>query len=221
MALTELPALPVEPGIPPDVRRFLREADQRIEDFQVWARVPAFVPCDFEGTFRLLRALSESLLLRGNRFCEWGSGFGVATGLASLVGFDACGIEIDGELVSHAQKLADDFELEVEFIRGSFIPRGGEQRVHDAGNYAWFTTDADSAYEELDLDADDMDLVFAYSWPDEELVVGELFDRYAGAGAVLMSYHGGDEFRLRRKAAKRKPHTSPQRKRGRNRGEHS
>ena len=204
MPLIELAAVPVEAGIPPDVKRFLREADQRIDDFQVWARVPAFVPCDFEGTYRLLRALADSPLLRGNRFCEWGSGFGVATCLASMVGFDACGIEIDAELVGHAQKLADDFELDLEFVRGSFIPRGGEQRVLDAGNYAWFTTDSDSAYEELDLDADDMDLVFAYSWPDEELVVSDLFDRYAGAGAVLMSYHGGDDFRLRRKRPKRR-----------------
>jgi hypothetical protein len=47
-------------------------------------------------------------------------------------------------------------------------------------------------------------VIFAYSWPDEELVVGELFDRYAGAGALLLSYHGGDEFRLRRKARKRR-----------------
>ena len=221
MSLTELSPLTVEAGIPPDVRRFLREADERIDDFQVWARVPAFVPCDFEGTFRLLRALAESNLTRGMRFCEWGSGFGVATSLAATVGFDACGIEIDGELVGHAQKLAEDFDIEVEFIRGSFIPPGGEKRVHDAGNYAWFTTDADSAYEELDLDADDMDVIFAYSWPDEELVVSELFDRYAGAGAILMSYHGGDEFRLRRKQANRKSFTSPRRKRGRNRGERS
>ena len=221
MALSELEMLSVEVGVPPDVRRFLREADQRIEDFQVWARVPAFVPCDFEGTFRLLRALADSNLTRGLRFCEWGSGFGVATCLAAMVGFDACGIEIDGELVGHAQKLADDFDIDAEFIRGSFIPKEGEQHVHDAGNYAWFTTDADSAYEELDLDADDMDVIFAYSWPDEELVVSELFERYAGAGAILMSYHGGDEFRLRRKTVNRKSFSSPKRRRGRNRGEHS
>ena len=214
MPLVELEPLRIEAGIPPDVLRFLREADQRIEDFQVWSRVPAFVPCDFEGTYRQLRSLADSNLTRGMRFCEWGSGFGVAACLAALVGFDSCGIEIDGELVSHAQQLADDFEIEVEFVRGSFIPRGGEQRVHDAGNYSWFTTDSDSAYEELDLDADDMDVIFAYSWPDEELVVGELFDRYAGVGAMLMSYHGGDEFRYRRKKAKRSSFTSPKRRRG-------
>jgi hypothetical protein len=49
-----------------------------------------------------------------------------------------------------------------------------------------------------------MDVVFAYPWPDEESVTGELFDRYAGAGALLVTYHGGDDFRLRRKAARRR-----------------
>jgi len=204
MPLVDLSPLEVSAGIPPDVQRFLREADQRIDDFQVWSRVPAFVPCDFEGTYRLLRALAESTLTRGMRFCEWGSGFGVAACLAALAGFDACGIEIDGELVTHARQLAADFDIDVEFVRGSFIPPGGEEHVFTAGQYAWFTTDADAAYEELDLDADDMDVIFAYPWPDEEFVTTDLFNRYGGAGAVLITYHGGDDFRLKRKTVKRR-----------------
>lgn len=204
MPLVELAPLTLVPGIPLDIERFLREADQRIDDFQVWSRVPAFVPCDFEGTYRVLRALADSNLARGMRFCEWGSGFGVAACLAALTGFDSCGIEIDGELVNHARQLAEDFEIDVEFVRGSFIPPGGEDKVYSAGQYAWFTTDADSAYEELDLDADDMDVIFAYPWPDEEFVTTDLFDRYAGAGAVLITYHGGDDFRVRRKMPKRR-----------------
>jgi hypothetical protein len=45
--------------------------------------------------------------------------------------------------------------------------------------------------------------VFAYPWPDEEAVTGELFERYAGTGAVLATYHGRDEFRVRRKVGRR------------------
>jgi hypothetical protein len=204
MSAIDLSLLALEAGIPPDVKRFLREADQRIDDFQVWSRVPAFVPCDFEGTYRLLRALADSTLPRGMRFCEWGSGFGVAACLAAMVGFEACGIEIDGELVEHASQLAADFDLDVEFVRGSFIPPGFEERIHKMGRYAWFTTDADSAYEELDLDPDDMDVIFVYPWPDEEQVTVELFHRYGGTGAILATYHGGDDFKLRRRISPRK-----------------
>ncbi|HXD89016.1 MAG TPA: hypothetical protein VN641_21170 [Urbifossiella sp.] len=200
MPLVELAPLAGDPGIPPDVRRFLREADERIDDFQVWSRVPAFVPCDFEGAYRVLRALADGNLTRGMRFCEWGSGFGVAACLAAMAGFDSCGIEIDGELVTHARQLADDFEIDVEFVRGSFIPPGAEERIDRAGQYAWFTTEADSAYEELDLDPDDMDVIFAYPWPDEEFVTTDLFLRYGGTKAVLVTYHGGDDFRIRRKS---------------------
>ena len=201
MALTDLSIPPDDAAIPPDVRRFLRVADRRIDDFQLWSKVPAFVPSHYEGVYRALRSVSVNQLARGNRFCEWGSGFGVATCLASYLEFDACGIEIEAELVTEARRLADDYALTAEFVIGSFVPRGGESRVYSAGEYAWLTTDADYSYDELGLDPDDMDVIYAYPWPDEEGVTGELFDRYAGPGAVLLTFHGGDDFRLRRKAA--------------------
>ena len=105
--------------------------------------------------------------------------------------------------MDEARRLAEDFALDVAFARGSFVPRGAEGRVHTGGEYAWLTTDGDYAYEELGFEPDDMDVVFAYPWPDEEAVTGELFDRYAGAGAVLATFHGGGDFRARRKVGKR------------------
>ncbi len=202
MALTDLSIPHSDEGLPTDARRLIRVAEKRIDDFQIWSRIPAFVPGNYEGAFRVLRALAENPLSRGNRFCEWGSGFGVVTCLAAMLEFDACGIEIEAELVGESRRLADDYALTAEFVIGSFVPRGGESRVYAAGEYAWMTTDSDYAYEELGLDLDDMDVVFAYPWPDEEVVTGELFDRYAGPGAVLVTHHGGDDFRLRRKRAK-------------------
>src|SRR5262245_50345847 len=85
-----------------------------------------FVPSDHLCAFGALQALAESALAPGGRFCEWGSGFGVVTCLAAMIGFDACGIEIEPELVDAARRLAEDFELSAEFVCGSFIPRGGE-----------------------------------------------------------------------------------------------
>ncbi len=204
MALRDL-ALDLTPGRPPaEAARLIREAEDRIDRFQSECRVPAFVPCDYAAAFAVLRALSEGGLTRGWRFCEWGSGFGVVVGLAALLEFDACGIEIEESLVVEARKLAEDFDLPVEFVQGSFVPRGAEDRVHAAGTYSWLTTEGDYAYDDLDLEVSDLDVVFAYPWPDEEGVVCDLFDRYAGTGAILATYHGSGEFRLKRKVSSRK-----------------
>jgi SAM-dependent methyltransferase len=203
MPLVDLNLAVAPAAIPPDVRRFIREADRRIDEFQARGRVTGFVASDYEGVYHVLRALAESPLARGNRFCEWGSGFGAVACLAAMLGFDASGIEVEGELVGEARRLAEDFELPVEFAHGSFVPRGAEGRVYAGGEYAWLTTEADYAYEELGLDPDDFDVVFCYPWPDEEGVTAELFDRYAGDGAILVTFHGGDDFRLRRKTARR------------------
>jgi hypothetical protein len=204
MPLRDLPLGVTRDSLPADAARFIREAEERIDRFQSECRVPAFVPCDYRAAFAVLRALSEGGLARGWRFCEWGSGFGVVVGLAALLEFDACGIEIEESLVAEARKLAEDFDLPVEFVRGSFVPRGAEDRVHASGTYSWLTTEGDYAYDDLDLDVSDLDVVFAYPWPDEEGVVCDLFDRYAGTGAILATYHGSGEFRLKRKVSGRK-----------------
>lgn len=193
----------VNEPIPPDVCRFIAEADRRIEKFQEEARIPGFVASDYALAYRLLRDLAGSTFARGRQFCEWGSGFGVVTCLAAMLDYDACGIEIEGELVEEARQLAADFELPAEFIQGSFVPRGAERRVYAAGVYSWFTTDGDHAYDDLGLDPGDLDVVFAYPWPDEEAVTADIFEWYAGNGSVLATYHGNDGIRFRRKAGKR------------------
>ncbi|MBN9120614.1 MAG: class I SAM-dependent methyltransferase [Planctomycetes bacterium] len=204
MPLREL-AFDVTPDtLPVDAAEFIREAEDRIDRFQSECRVPAFVPCDYRAAFGVLRTLSDGALTRGRRFCEWGSGFGVVVGLAALLDFDACGIEIEELLVAEARKLAEDFGLPVEFVQGSFVPPGAEDRVHASGTYSWLTTEGDYAYDDLDLEVRDLDVVFAYPWPDEEVVVCDLFDRYAGVGAILATYHGSGEFRLKRKVSARK-----------------
>lgn len=196
----------VQPGIitlPPEVRRFLGEADLRIERFQRDSSVPGFVPSDYRRAYGVLARLAESSLAPGDRLCEWGSGFGVVACLAAMVGFDACGIEIDGDLVREARELADDFDLSVEFIRGSFIPRGGEKLVGDSSSYNWLTTDGEDHDADLGGPAD-FDVIFAYPWPDEEKTVARLFDAYARNGAILVTHHGGDEFQVRRKTGRRR-----------------
>jgi hypothetical protein len=198
MPLRNLDLAPSDDPIPADVARFIREADRRIDVFQDACRVPGFVPSDYSTAYRVLRSVAESGLTRGRQFCEWGSGFGVIACLAAMLDFDSCGVEVENILVEEARKLADDFELPVEFAAGSYVPRGAEDRIHRGGSYSWFSTEGDYAYEDLGLDPRDMDVVFAYPWPDEEPVTIDLFQRYCGSGALLITFHGGDDFRIRR-----------------------
>jgi hypothetical protein len=213
MPLLDVP-IPDEPAaVPHDLKRFLAEADKRVEAALADARTPAFVPSSYEALFPVLRTLFHSTLLRGTTFAEWGSGVGVATMVAAYVGYEAYGIEAEWELVEEARKLADDFDLSAEFVCGSFIPPGGEEHVLKAGDYAWMTTEEDSSYDDLGVAPDDLDIVYAYSWPDEQQVVAELFEKYAGVGAVLLSCEAGDQFRLRRKMPPKKKGASVGRRR--------
>jgi hypothetical protein len=205
MSLVNLP-LPIDKGpLPREVRAFLREAGRRIERFQRERHIPGFVPSNFGRAYWALRGLAEAGAARGDLFCEWGSGFGVVACLAAMLDFDAYGIEIEGELVDAARLLAADFHVPVAFVRGSFIPKGSAACFQRGDGFAWLTTSEGHTEEELGLGLADFDVIFAYPWPDEERVTAALFEQQAGAGAALLTYHGENDVRLRRKRANRSP----------------
>jgi hypothetical protein len=192
--------------LPDDVVAFLREADLRVSQFvrNSPIRVTGFVPSDFVTVYHSLRAITEANLAPGTSLCEWGSGFGVVASLAAMLGFKACGIEIERGLVDASRRLADDFGLPVEFVHGSFVPSGAEADVEEAyadtsTEYFWLVTDADDAYDELGLDPHDFDVVFAYPWPGEECLIEGLFEKYAAEEALLLTYNQYNSVRLRRK----------------------
>ena len=192
--------------LPDDVVAFLREADLRVSQFvrNSPIRVTGFVPSDFVTVYHALRAITEANLAPGTSLCEWGSGFGVVASLAAMLEFDAYGIEIERGFVDASRKLADDFGLPVEFVHGSYVPSGAEAYVEEAyaDNNAEshsLVTDADDAYDELGLDLDDFDVVFAYPWPGEERLIENLFEKYAAEGTLLLMYNQYNSVRLRRK----------------------
>src|SRR5579872_445365 len=199
VSLTDLSLPTGAARLPGDVRSFLREAERRVRQLRPPGHVPGFVPSDFAGAYAALRALAEAGAAPGDLFCEWGSGLGVVACLAAMLDFDACGIEAEGELVDAARRLADDFGLPVEFVRGNFIPPGGGPPEEAGGGFAWLTTAGGDPREELGLGPEDFAVIYAYPWPDEEELTAGLFERHAGAGAVLVTYHGGADFRLRQK----------------------
>jgi hypothetical protein len=118
-----------------------------------------------------------------------------------MLGFRVCGIEIERELVDASQSLADDFGLPVEFFHGSFVPVGDEAYADNNAEFFCLATDADDAYDELGLDPDDFDVVFAYPWPGEEHLITSLFEKCAGEGALLLMYNQFKSVRVRRKVA--------------------
>jgi hypothetical protein len=196
--------------LPDDVGAFLLEADSRVSQFVTNSpiRLTGFVPSDFVTVYHALRAITEANLAPGTSFCEWGSGFGVVASLAAMLGFKVCGIEIERGLVDASRRLADDFGLPVEFVHGSFVPPGAEAYAEEAyaetnAEIFWLVTDADDAYDELGLDADDFDVVFAYPWPGEESLIASLFEKYAAEEALLLVYDQFNSVRLRRKVGKR------------------
>ena len=192
--------VPIEESpLPAEVLAFLDEADRRIERFSCGS-VHAFVPSDYPAVYSVLRALAARAAAPGNAFCEWGCGMGVVASLAAMLGFEACGIEINRELIGQAETLAEDFNLPVEFVCGNLIPPGGDRHADaDTAEMAWLAMGGRDAYEQLGLDVDDFDVIFAYPWPGEMQVIDGLFEQYAAVGAVLVTYHGIEGMRVQRK----------------------
>lgn len=206
MPLAVIQFVPQETAFPAKVHDLLQHAATLI-DTLVEARheqpIVGFVPSDFAQVYRALECVDRMMLAPGRRFVEWGSGVGVVTCLAAMLGFDAVGIEIEPELVEASRQLADEHGVEVQFVEGSLLPAGAERLLDRQGDIAWLRSDGPDAYAALDLEPDDFDVVFAYPWPGEEQIIFDLFDRYASTGAVLITFHGQEGIRMQRKMARR------------------
>jgi len=197
--------IPIDSATEPPrcVRALLDDASCRIDAFiELHKDNPAagFVPSDYLAVYHALRALHGSAgRLPGRAFCEWGSGLGVIACLAAMSGFDSVGIEIEPRLVAAAQALARDHHVAVQLVQGSYVPDGHECEDDFDESHVMTLENGRAAYEELGLDPEDFDCVFAYPWPGEDDVVTSIFDRYAARGAVLMTFHGQDGMLIRRK----------------------
>lgn len=191
MPLIEVPHNIPEARLPRDVEQFLDESNERIrvwvEDLKIQVR--GFVPSDFDVVFHSLQAVADQNLATGDVFCEWGSGFGVVAMMASMLEFQSYGIEIDRGLVDCSRQLADDYDIPVDFVTGSFVPPGAEELVEEnfAGSEWWLTSTSDDAYEKLGLQISDFDVVYAFPWPGEQHVLAALFEEYAAVGALLLT----------------------------------
>ena len=154
---------------PPGAEQLIDLANERIEKFMLATDsvTDNFVPCDFHLLDQSLTWIEQNNLLTGNRFCEFGSGFGVAALLASLRSMEAVGIEIESYLVDQASELADHLGLSATFYCGSFVPRDLDGILELGRDMEHVEVHEGEVYEEIGLGLDDFDLFFAFPWPGE------------------------------------------------------
>ncbi len=123
----------------------------------------------------------------------------MVSGVASLLGLDAVGIEAEEFLCVEARKLLEKCHVPAEVWQGNFLPRGARKLAEDTDPLVSLTHDIAPAYEQFDMALSDFAIVFAYPWPGEEHFLKAVFNRYARPNAVLLMYRGPFQVELYRK----------------------
>ncbi len=200
MSLQEIP-LSLDPaaGLPDEIGAFVAEANRRADAFYeagLGLRYPKYIPSDPAVVHAAIACLREEGLLQGDVFCEWGCGFGIASGIAALLGMTAYGIEIEEELAERATRLMADRHLPVEILQTDYLPEGFDESEGHGGKDLIVPESRTprggimSAPVYDGLDPADVDLFFVYPWPDQEEFMMDLFDAVASDDAVLLMYQG-------------------------------
>ena len=153
-----------------------------------------YVSADYMAIYEKLCTLRG----RVETILEWGSGLGVVTIMANRLGFDAYGIEAEADLVQLAEGLAAKYSATPRFAIGSFIPAEFEEDVGNGEEFGRTLTNLAPAYEELDMELRDFDLVYAFPWPDEHRIYRRIMQRYANRNALYMRYDAREGLSLTR-----------------------
>ena len=171
------------------------------------AEAIGFVQSDYTTVYAALQAVLGTPGSACRSFCEWGSGLGVVTSLASMLELSALWDRDRPEAGGSGRRVGSRFRTgcRVHSWQLHPAPGGSDRRTglrRQCGRDVLARDEHDNAYDELGLDVDDFDLIFAYPWPGEQQVVEQLFDRFAARGALLLLYDQFDSVRLLRKAAR-------------------
>jgi len=143
-----------------------------------------FIPAEYDIVLQQLLPLRRP----GASFLECGCATGVITIMADLLGFDACGIESDADLVATARQLGKKYESRARFAVGSFLPTGYEYRDADGDKRLGTLSLDDSGYPQLARSLADFDIVFAYPWEGESAILVDLMRRHGRPDAQLILY---------------------------------
>ena len=195
------------PEVPDSFASLIQDAEDRWDKF--WAqklnkRYPRYVASEPSQVYAALKHVRDEGLAPGERFIEWGSGFGVATSLAAQLGFEATGIELEDGLVEIAESLAEKHQTGAEFIATTYIPEGYISYDHVGGSdivpdESFGHHPEPPRYEGMDIGLDEIDVFFVYPWPGEQEMMLKLFQSVASEDAILIAYYGDQEICIYRK----------------------
>ena len=121
-----------------------------------------YVPSGYAAMFAVLDASPRG------RLCEWGSGIGIGVGLATILGFDAVGIELNSEMANESRQLLADFQLAATIHTGSYF--------------------------DIDLPAE---WYYVYCWPGQFMKVESLYYERAPPTSKLLICHGAEDIRCK------------------------
>lgn len=182
MTLEHIPIPDYWPDLTQEILLLLDYGEDQIDVFQESVgeqTSPTFEPADYREVVEALSWVRHQYQLPGLRFCEWGCGFGIVAGMASLMGMEAHGIENDELLLDQAAEVQRLFGLTTTIHSGDIyrVTANPDEPPHPAS----------------------FDLIYAYPWPKEEARLVEWFDQWARPGACLLVYHGFADLSFHRK----------------------
>lgn len=160
------------------------EADQLWERHQGAPAFHGYVSADYMAVYDSLAQLKG----RVTTFVEWGSGLGVATIMASRMGFEAYGIEAEADLIEYSEDFAQTYGPEARFAQGSFIPDEFEWNPGNGEEVIRTIIDAAAAYDALDMELRDFDLIYTYPWPDEHTLYHSIIRQFGRRDTLLLIY---------------------------------
>ncbi len=176
-----------------EMRELWSESDALWDECRNRLEFGGFVSADYLEIYKQLLPLQGKVAT----FLEWGSGLGVVAIMASRLGFEAYGIEVEPLLVEHAQRLAERYGCHAEFAEGSFIPDDYQWGIEEVGNPSRTNCDARAAYDDLDMELRDFDLVYAYPWPDEHGLYLDIMKTCGGHRSLFLTYDAREGTSLR------------------------
>lgn len=201
-SLEEIEIDPSKADLPERVQAWLDFTDRKSTEWYACGlgeKYPRHTMSDPEIVSGAITFLKKEGYLPGDRFCEWGSGLGVAAGTAAILGMNAVGIEREPELAEKASALADEFGIPATYFATSFLPEGFEETEGIGGKDLLIYDDHLSRERSAlsttieGIEYSEIDLFFIYPWPDQEEMILQLFEFVASPDAILLMYLGDGE----------------------------